>query len=42
LTIWYCILIAELIKTHSFRLLFFGDFDMGSGRVHVFFIRISG
>jgi len=25
LTIWHCILSAELIKTHSFRLLF-GDF----------------
>jgi len=25
LTIWHCILSAEFIKTHSFRL-FFGDF----------------
>jgi len=25
LTIWHCILIAELTKTHFFRL-FFGDF----------------
>jgi len=26
LTIWHCKLSAELTKTHSFRLLFFGDF----------------
>jgi len=26
LAIWYCILRAELTKTHSFTLFFFGDF----------------
>jgi len=25
LTTWHCFLSAELIKTHSFRLFFFGD-----------------
>jgi len=26
LTTWHCILSAELTKTHSFKLFFFGDF----------------
>jgi len=36
-TPWHCILSAELIKTHSFRDCFLGDFahwDMGEGEVH--------
>jgi len=32
LTIWHCILDAELTKKHSFRLFFFGDFTQWEGK----------